>query len=66
MTDGKGTLYFVACQATKMTRDELRASSPSGRVEMDSWLGRSFTVSFLGWSLAAGFALTYMVDWLAM
>lgn len=49
LLDGTGYLYFVARQpqATKMTRQEMREHSPSGAVQMDSMLGRTFTYRFL-------------------
>lgn len=47
MQDGKGTLYFVKPQATPKTRQQMREDSPSGIVQMDSMLGRTFTYRFI-------------------
>lgn len=66
MTDGKGALYFIPPQATKMTRQQLRESSPSGEIKMDKWMGKSFTFPFIACSALAALAFTYVIDWLAM
>lgn len=66
MTDGKGALYFMRPQATKMTRQQMRESSPSGEVKMDKWLGKTFTLPFIGFAVLTGLALTYVIDWFAM
>ena len=44
MQDGKGALYFVKPQATKMTRQDMRDTSPSGAIDMSAWMGRRWVI----------------------
>lgn len=66
MQDGKGALYFIKPQATPKTRQQMREDSPNGVVKMDKWLGKTFTLPFIGYAVLAGLAFTYVIDWLAM
>ncbi len=66
MQDGKGALYFVKPQATKMTRQEMREQSPSGQVEMDPWLGRSFDALTITMVALFALTMTYIVDFSLM
>ncbi len=66
MQDGKGALYFVKPQATKMTRQEMRENSPSGPVDMDPWLGRSFDALTITMAALFALTLTYIIDFSLM
>lgn len=35
---------FFKPQATKMTRQEMRDTSPSGVIDMDAWMGRRWVI----------------------
>lgn len=64
MTDGKGALYFVKPQATKITRDDMRKRSPSGEVEMKYELdqqGKYLIATGIIFSIAL--AIAYSIDW---
>ena len=64
MTDGKGALYFVKPQATKMTRDEMRKHSPNGKVEMKYELDRQGKCLIAtGIIFSIGLAIAYSIDW---
>lgn len=64
MQDGKGALYFVKPQATKMTREDMRKHSPSGEVEMKYELdqqGKHLIATGIIFSI--GLAIAYSIDW---
>lgn len=51
-------------QATKFTKQEMRERRPSGILQMDAMMGRSFTTFFLIKCGLAGIAAAYVFDWL--
>jgi len=53
-----------ARQATKMTRQELREFSPSGKIHMDGMMGKSFTAPFLAGVFAICLGATFAIDWM--
>lgn len=66
MQDGKGALYFVKPQATKLTRQEMREKSPSGNVDMQPWLGRSFDALTITMTALFVLVIAYIVDFSLM
>lgn len=53
-------------QATKFTAQDMRELSPSGIVNMDKWMGKRFTNTFLIGACITALALTYVIDWAVM
>jgi len=57
---------FMRIQATRKTRQQLREDSPSGVIQMDKYLGKRFTNTFLIGAFAVALSLTYLIDWAVM
>lgn len=53
----------MKAQATKFTGQDMRERSPSGAVNMDSSMGRTFTNCFLIKCGLFGVAAAYVFDW---
>lgn len=66
MQDGKGALYFIKPQATPKARQQMREDSPSGPVDMDPWLGRSFGALTITTVLLIGLTFSYIIDFAMM